>query len=37
MAESRRQKAEGEILIDISNLQVGIYFVKIKTEKGTFT
>jgi Leucine-rich repeat (LRR) protein len=33
-AESRKQKAEGEIVIDISHLSTGIYFVKIITEQG---
>ena len=31
-AESRKQKAEGNIEMDISNLQSGIYFIKITTE-----
>jgi len=33
-AESRRQKAEGEVVVDISTLQAGVYFVRILTEKG---
>ena len=33
-AESRRQKAEGEMVIDISHLPIGIYFVKVITEQG---
>jgi len=33
-AESRRQKTESEIVLDISNLAAGIYFVKVVTEKG---
>ena len=36
-AESRKQKAEGEIEIDITNLAVGVYFVKIYTEAGVVT
>jgi len=32
--ESRKQKAEGEIVIDISHLPAGIYFVKVLTEQG---
>lgn len=33
--ENRRQKAEREIVLDISALQAGFYFVKITTENGT--
>ena len=33
-AESRKQKAEGTVLMDISELTVGIYFVKITTDAG---
>ena len=33
-AENRRQKAEGEIVIDTSHLPAGIYFVKIITNQG---
>jgi hypothetical protein len=36
-AESRRQKAESIILMDISDLHSGIYFVKITTEQGSIT
>jgi len=36
-AESRKQKAEREIEIDISALQAGIYFVKIYTESEVVT
>ena len=36
-AESRKQKAEGEMEIDISHLAVGVYFVKIYTEAGVVT
>jgi len=35
-AESRKQKAEGGVVIDLSPLAAGIYFVKIYTEKGIF-
>jgi hypothetical protein len=34
MAESKWQKADGVVVIDVSHLQVGIYFVKISTEVG---
>jgi len=33
-AESRRQKAENEMVLDISGLSAGVYFVRISTEKG---
>jgi len=33
-AESRKQKAESEIVIDISHLPSGVYFVKVATEQG---
>jgi len=33
-AESRKQKAEGEVVLDVSYLAAGIYLVKITTEKG---
>jgi len=33
--ERRKEKGESEIVIDISYLSSGIYFVKIQTEKGT--
>jgi len=36
-AEGRKQKGEETIVIDISNLPNGIYFVEIATEKGTIT
>jgi len=36
-AESRKQKAEGEMEIDISHLAAGVYFVKIYTEAGFIT
>ena len=36
-AESRKQKAEGEIEIDLSNLAAGVYFVKIYTESEIVT
>ena len=32
--ESGKQNAAGEVVIDISDLSVGVYFVKIHTEKG---
>ena len=35
-AEGRKQKAESEMVIDISHLQAGSYFVKLITEKGIF-
>jgi len=34
LAESRKQLAEKEIIVDIFHLTAGIYFVKIKTEKS---
>jgi aminopeptidase N len=33
--ESRRQKTDKDFLLDISSLQAGTYFIKIKTDKGT--
>jgi hypothetical protein len=33
-AEGRRQKAEGKILLNISGLAAGVYFVKIRTDAG---
>jgi len=33
-AESRKQKGEGSVVMDISHLVTGIYFVKIYTETG---
>ena len=36
-AESRMQKAEREIEIDLTELETGAYFVKIYTEKGVVT
>ena len=33
-AESRKEKAEGEVVIDISHLKMGIYSVKIFTDQG---
>jgi hypothetical protein len=36
-AESRKQKAEIEILMDISGLANGVYFVKITTDSGIIT
>jgi hypothetical protein len=33
-AESRRQKAESEMVINVSNLSAGIYFIKLFTEQG---
>ena len=33
-AESRKQKAEGEIVINISHLPPGVYLIKIYTEQG---
>ena len=35
--EGGKQKAESEIVIDISHLQAGVYFVKVVTEKGEIT
>ena len=35
--ESRKEKAESVIVLDISALQTGLYFVKITTENGTLT
>ena len=35
--ERTREKGEGEIVMDISNLSAGIYFVKITTEAGIVT
>jgi hypothetical protein len=35
--EDRRQKTEDEIIIDVSHLQAGIYFLKITTEKTVDT
>jgi hypothetical protein len=36
-AESRKQKAESEIVMDISSFASGIYFLRIQTEQGTVT
>jgi len=36
-AESRKQKTEDEIVIDISHLPAGVYFVKVATEQGEIT
>ena len=36
-AESRKEKAEGNMEIDISHLPAGLYFVKIQTEAGEIT
>ena len=33
-AESRKQKTEGEVVLDISGLSGGLYFVRLTTEKG---
>jgi hypothetical protein len=33
-AESRRQNAEGNIELDISNLPAGVYLVRIQTQNG---
>jgi uncharacterized repeat protein (TIGR02543 family) len=33
-AEGRRQKAEGKILMNISHLPTGVYFIKINTDAG---
>jgi len=35
-AESRKQKGEGSVVIDLSQLAAGIYFVKVYTENGIF-
>jgi len=37
ITESRKQKAEREIVIDISHLPAGVYFVKVMTEQGGIT
>jgi aminopeptidase N len=36
-AECGRRKAEGEVVVDISHLAEGIYFMQIKTDKGIIT
>jgi hypothetical protein len=35
--EVKNQNAESEIILDISELQAGIYFIKIIMEQGTLT
>jgi len=34
-AESRRQKAENEMVVDVSKLAAGVYFVKLTDERGS--
>jgi hypothetical protein len=34
-AESRKQKAEGEMVIDVSNLTAGVYFIRIIDKDGS--
>jgi hypothetical protein len=35
-AEGRKQKAEDEVVLDVSSLPAGIYFVKVKNNEQKF-